>query len=85
MLNAPRAALVVDALPAVGGAEKVLLAAMELFPDAPIYTLVYNRKAFAHTSIASRQVITSYLDRLPLALASGQLRSRPSPLMLLQS
>ena len=67
MLNAPRAALVVDALPAVGGAEKVLLAAMELFPDAPIYTLVYNRKAFAHTSIASRQVITSYLDRLPLA------------------
>lgn len=60
-------ALVIDALPAMGGAEKVLMAVMELFPEAPIYTLVYHRGAFVHTSIARRQVITSYLDRLPLA------------------
>ena len=60
-------ALVVDALPGLGGAEKVLLAAMELFPQAPVYTLVYNREAFAHTPIASRQVIPSYINRLPLA------------------
>jgi glycosyltransferase involved in cell wall biosynthesis len=63
----PKVALVIDALPAMGGAEKVLMAAMELFPQAPIYTLVYNRPAFAGTPIAHRQVITSSLERLPLA------------------
>lgn len=63
----PKVALVMDALPGLGGAEKVLIAAMELFPESPIYTLIYNRAAFAQTPIAQRQVITSYLDRLPLA------------------
>ena len=60
-------ALVIDALPAIGGAEKVLLAAMELFPHAPIYTLIYNRSAFSNTSLANRQVITSGMERLPMA------------------
>jgi glycosyltransferase involved in cell wall biosynthesis len=63
----PKVALVVDALPGLGGAEKVLIAAMELFPEAPIYTLIFNRIAFSNTPIAQRQVITSYIDRLPLA------------------
>jgi glycosyltransferase involved in cell wall biosynthesis len=58
-------ALVIDALPSLGGAERVLMAVMELFPEAPIYTLIYHRPAFTHTSIASRQVYTSYLERLP--------------------
>jgi glycosyltransferase involved in cell wall biosynthesis len=60
-------ALVVDALPGLGGSEKVLMAAMELFPKAPIYTLIYNSPAFSHTPIARRRVVTSYLERLPLA------------------
>ena len=60
-------ALVIDALPAMGGAEKVLMAAMELFPRAPIYTLIYNRPAFANTPVAHRQVFTAGLERLPLA------------------
>jgi glycosyltransferase involved in cell wall biosynthesis len=60
-------ALVVDALPALGGAEKVLMAALELFPDAPIYSLLYNQEAFADSPLADRQVVTSFIERLPLA------------------
>ncbi len=63
----PSVALVVDALPALGGAERVLMTAMQLFPQAPIYTLIYNRDAFRGSPIAERRVITSYIDRLPLA------------------
>jgi glycosyltransferase involved in cell wall biosynthesis len=62
-----KVALVIDALPAIGGAEKVVMAVMELFPDAPIYTLIYHSEAFVGTPIAERQVFTSYLDRLPQA------------------
>lgn len=60
-------ALVIDALPAIGGAEKVLMAALELFPEAPVYTLLYNRDKFAHTPIACRRVSTSFIQNLPLA------------------
>lgn len=60
-----KVALVIDALPAVGGAEKVLLQALALFPYAPVYTLVYNPEPFARTPLARRRVITSSIDRLP--------------------
>jgi glycosyltransferase involved in cell wall biosynthesis len=60
-------ALVVDALPGLGGAEKVLMAALELFPDAPVYTLLYNQAAFACSPLASRRVVCSFIERLPLA------------------
>ncbi len=63
----PKTALVLDALPGIGGAEKVLIDALELFPDAPVYTLLYNRRAFAGTPLAGRRVITSLIDRLPHA------------------
>ncbi len=62
-----RVALVIDALPAMGGAERVLMEAMQLFPEAPIYTLHYNRRAFVDQPIASRKVISSFIDRLPQA------------------
>ena len=67
MTSKPRIAFVLDALPAVGGGEKTLFAALEAFPQADIFTLVYNRPAFANTPIANKPVFTSYLDRLPLA------------------
>ena len=63
----PRVALVADALAFMGGAEKVLMTAMELFPVAPVYCLIYHRAAFQNTPLASRQVVTSYLQCLPLA------------------
>ena len=63
----PEIAFVVDALPGMGGGERVLLAALELFPDVPIYTLVYNPRAFANTPIADHQIFTSFINRLPWA------------------
>ena len=62
----PKIALVVDALPGLGGAEKVLLAVSEMLPDAPVFTLVYNRQAFGGTVLARRQVKTSFIESLPL-------------------
>jgi glycosyltransferase involved in cell wall biosynthesis len=60
-------ALVVDALTTLGGSEKVLMNALELFPHAPIYTLIYNRQIFQHTPLARRKVISSFIGQLPLA------------------
>jgi glycosyltransferase involved in cell wall biosynthesis len=64
----PSLAIVVDALPAMGGAEKTLLAALEIYPDAPVYTLVYNPPAFAGTLLAGRRVETSFIMRMPEVL-----------------
>ena len=62
-----RVAFVQDALPFLGGAEKVLEAALEVFPAAPIFTLVYNRGAFTDTIFAHHPIYTSFIDRLPAA------------------
>lgn len=58
-------AFVQDALPFLGGAERVLAAALEIFPEAPVYTLVYNREAFRGTVLDGHPVIPSFIDRLP--------------------
>ncbi|HJW90628.1 MAG TPA: glycosyltransferase [Anaerolineales bacterium] len=64
-VKSPRVALIHEALPFIGGAERVLLALLELFPEAPVYTLVYNRPAFDGTPLVRRIVVTSFIDRLP--------------------
>jgi glycosyltransferase involved in cell wall biosynthesis len=73
MNSKPRIAFVLDALPAIGGGEKTLFAALEVFPQADIFTLIYNRPAFANTPIASRRIITSPLDRFPFAQSHHRL------------
>ena len=60
-------AFVVDALPVMGGSERVLLAALELFPRARVHTLVYRPEQFAGTPLAGREIVTSFIDGLPLA------------------
>lgn len=67
MTSKPRIAFVLDALPSIGGGEKTLFAALEVFPQADIFTLIYNKAAFTETPIAAKKIITSYLDRLPFA------------------
>jgi glycosyltransferase involved in cell wall biosynthesis len=67
MSSKPRIAFILDALPSIGGGEKTLFAALEIFPQADIFTLIYNRKAFVETPIVRKKVITSDLDRLPFA------------------
>ena len=63
----PRIAFIVDALPAIGGGEKTLFAALEVFPQADIFTLIYNANAFENTPIAKRKIFTSYLNQIQLA------------------
>ena len=43
-----RIALIHDHLAQLGGAEKTLQALTELFPQAPVYTLLYNPKHAEH-------------------------------------
>ena len=60
-------AFIHDWLAVKGGAEKVLEAALELYPEAPIYTLVHKPEVFADSPLYSRKIIPSRIDRLPFA------------------
>ncbi|MGK2848822.1 MAG: glycosyltransferase [Minisyncoccota bacterium] len=61
-----RIALVHDYLVQYGGAERVLEAFTEMFPYAPIYTLLYDREAM-HGVFSDKRIYTSFLQRLPFA------------------
>jgi len=61
----PGIVFVQDDLPYRGGAEKLLEAALEIYPHAPVYTLVYNRSAFKDTSLNNYSIQASYIDKLP--------------------
>lgn len=65
MKSNPHIAFVIDALPSLGGGEKVLFTALEIFPQADVFTLLYNKPVFRGTPIAHRMVKTSFLDSLP--------------------
>lgn len=59
-----RVAIVHDYLTQFGGAERVLQSLMELFPHAPVFTLIYD-KAGMPVAFDERRVKTSFLQRLP--------------------
>ena len=61
-----RVALVYDRVNSWGGAERVLLALSKIFPEAPLYTSVYNPKR-AGWAKSFPEVIPSFLQRIPLA------------------
>ncbi len=61
-----RIALVHDYLVQNGGAERVLECFTELFPDAPIYTLVYNKKLM-HGVFEDKKIKTSFIQKIPFA------------------
>jgi len=67
MTSEPRIAFVIDALPSLGGGEKVLFTALKLYPYADIFTLIYNAPVFINTPVARRSIKTSWLNGLPLA------------------
>lgn len=67
MKSKPKIAFVVDALPGIGGGEKTLFAALEAYPHADIFTLIYNKEKFINTPVANHKVTTSFLDAIPLA------------------
>lgn len=59
-----RVAIVHDYLTQFGGAERVLMALLELFPSAPVYTLLHD-EASLPASVHSQRIHTSFLQRLP--------------------
>ena len=61
-----RIALVHDYLVQCGGAEKVLECFCELFPEAPIYTIIYDKKLM-HGMFENKDIKTSYLQKIPFA------------------
>jgi glycosyltransferase involved in cell wall biosynthesis len=65
--GALRVAFVHEWLTSYGGAERVLEAMLELYPEAVIHTLVHKPEAIAHSPLSRAHVKTSFVDRLPLA------------------
>ena len=55
-----------------GGAEKTLEAVMEIFPNAPLYTTVYNPERMPE-KFRRYDIRTSFIQKLPLAKTSYQL------------
>ncbi len=64
-MNTPaRVAIIHDYLNQYGGAERVLEVIHELFPDAPVYTSIYDPAAMPAT-YRSWDIRTSWMQRLP--------------------
>lgn len=59
-----RVALLHDFLLYPGGAERVLKVLSEMFPEAPIYTLLYDREKMGKM-FADRKIRSSYLQKFP--------------------
>lgn len=58
-----RVAIVHNWLTDRGGSENILFELCNMFPDAPVYALVYNKDNFPE--LAKRQVITTWLQHIP--------------------
>lgn len=67
-----KVALVHDYLVQYGGAERVLECFSEIFPRAPIYTLVYDQKSLHH-AFGDKDIRTSFLQKIPLASSEHRL------------
>ena len=65
MRDSPKIALVIDAVSSFTGAERVLAAVLELYPDAPIYTLADNSGAVGGKPIEGHAVHSSWIRNLP--------------------
>ncbi len=67
----PKIALIHDHLVQDGGAEKVLKALYEIFPQAPIFTIVYDQQG-TNKFFSDKCVKTSYLQNLPWGVKKYQ-------------
>ena len=61
-----RVALVHDYMVQYGGAERVLEVLSEMFPKAPIYTLIYDSSQL-YGAFSDKTIRTSFLQKLPFA------------------
>lgn len=60
-----RVALVHDYIKEYGGAERVLEALTEAYPDAPIYTAFYQKGSAAHERFKHKKIKTSWVHYIP--------------------
>lgn len=60
-------AIVHDFMVNAGGAERVLKVLSEMYPEAPIYTLLYDKEKMGEV-FAGKDIRVSYLDKLPKIL-----------------
>jgi glycosyltransferase involved in cell wall biosynthesis len=66
MMPAPKIAIVCDWITSMGGAEQVVLAMHEAFPEAPIYTSVYTPESMP--AFNGMDIRTTWLQKLPRPL-----------------
>jgi glycosyltransferase involved in cell wall biosynthesis len=60
-----KVALVHDYIKEYGGAERVLEALTEVYPDAPIYTSFYKRNSTAYKRFENKKIIASWVQYFP--------------------
>ncbi|WP_041667382.1 hypothetical protein [Acetohalobium arabaticum] len=61
-----KVAIVHDWLTNFGGAERVIEIFCDIFPEAPIYTAVYNEENMSE-HFPEEKVITSFMQQIPLS------------------
>ena len=66
-----KVALVHDYLNQMGGAERVVMALHEIFPDAPVYTSIYAPER-VDPAFQRMDIRTSFMQRLPLVMKHHQ-------------
>jgi len=64
--NSPKIAIFFDWINQWGGAEKVLLNLIKLYPDAPVYTLVHDPVLSSWIPVGTK-IITSFINKLPFS------------------
>ena len=65
-----KVALIHDWLLNLGGAERVIIALHKIFPEAPIYTLVYSKK-FTKKYLPNTKIVPSILQKIPFIFVIG--------------
>lgn len=60
-----KVALVHDYIKEYGGAERVLEALCEIYPDAPIYTAFYRKDSVAWQRFKQKKIVTSWVQNVP--------------------
>jgi len=66
MKNQPKIALVHDYLNQYGGGERVVEATAEVWPDAPIYTSIFDKDLMASwLKIPAERIKTNFIQKLP--------------------
>lgn len=66
-----KVALVHDYLNQMGGAERVIMAFHDMFPDAPIYTSIYEPQR-VHPAFQKMDIRTSFMQKFPLVTKHHQ-------------